>query len=183
MDFSERIRLVLTAPSKFFNAVRNERGFKRPFLYYLLLSIIYSAGTFVTLLLFASADAILLESIAPGFIYLLVPLGWLLGLLLSFVIPALFHIFVYLLGGRKGFLQTYKSYVYALTPELLVGWLPVIGAIASLYSIFYLFPKGLSIQQKITAGRALLVVVIPMAIFFALLFGLIGLGALLASSV
>jgi len=112
MNFLERIKFVLTAPSKFFNAVKNERGFRRPFLFYFLLSIVYSAGTFLTLLLFVSAEA--LESIVPGFIYLIVPLGWILGILLSFVIPALFHVFVYLLGGKKGFLQTYKSYVYCI---------------------------------------------------------------------
>jgi len=176
MNFLERIKFVLTAPSKFFNAVKNERGFRRPFLFYFLLSIVYSAGTFLTLLLFVSAEA--LESIVPGFIYLIVPVGWVLGILSSFVIPALFHVFVYLLGGKKGFLQTYKSYIYSLTPELLVGWLPVIGTITSLYSLFYLFPKGLSIQQKITMGRALLVVAIPMVILLALLLGLIVFGVL-----
>jgi len=49
-----------------------------------------------------------------------------------FIGAAWLHLFVYLLGGRKGYLQTLKSVTFGSTPAMLFGWIPFIGWLAGI---------------------------------------------------
>lgn len=55
-------------------------------------------------------------------------------LLMLFIGAAWLHIFVHLLGGRKGYLETVKTIAYGSTPYLLIGWIPLIGIIGAIWS-------------------------------------------------
>ncbi len=68
----------------------------------------------------------------PGRVEPIVIASWLLSILvltltLAVVFGLVLHVFVYLVGGRKGLWQTEKSVFYSLTPMFVLGWIPVIG--------------------------------------------------------
>ena len=75
----------------------------------------------------------------------------------SFILAVLFiawlHVWVYILGGRKGIIQTAKTFVYAGTPYFLLGWLPYIGFIFLIWS-FILSVLGIRDLHEISVARA-----------------------------
>jgi len=82
---------------------------------------------------------------------------------LTLLFAAWLHLWVYLLGGRKGIMQTFKAIIYAHTPRLLLGWIPVIGFIFMLWSLV-LGVLGIRELQEISTGKAILAVVIAIII-------------------
>lgn len=78
------------------------------------------------------------------------------------------HIWAYAFGGRNGLEQTIKVLLYAATPLLVLGWIPVIGtAIGAIWSLLLLL-TGLMHLQGMYSGRAILALVaalvVPMVI-------------------
>ncbi len=90
-----------------------------------------------------------------------------LGVIGIFILGFILHVFVYLMGGRKGSKQTIKAVMYASTPVLLFGWIPSIYYIAALWSLV-LFILGIRKLQEITTARAILTLVIPIIILFVI---------------
>jgi hypothetical protein len=98
-------------------------------------------------------------------------------LLMLFIGAAWLHIFVHLLGGRKGYLETVKTIAYGSTPYLLIGWIPLIGIIGAIWS-FALEILGVRELQEMSTGRAagavilaaivLFIIVILIAAFFVI---------------
>jgi hypothetical protein len=80
-----------------------------------------------------------------------------------FIIGAWLHLFVYLLGGRKGYLQTLKSVIFGSTPAMLIGWIPFIGILAGIWSIA-LEILGIRELQEMTTGKAALAVILAILI-------------------
>jgi hypothetical protein len=68
----------------------------------------------------------------PVIIFFLVLLGGIIG---APLVSAWLHLWVYIVGGRKGFSQTLKSVMYGSTPVLLLSWIPLIGIIFYLWSM------------------------------------------------
>jgi len=84
-------------------------------------------------------------------------------LLMIFISAAWVHIFVYLLGGRKGYLQTLKSISYGSTPSMLIGWIPFIGFIGAIWS-FILSILGVRELHEMTTGRAAIAVLLAIVV-------------------
>ena len=87
-----------------------------------------------------------------------------IGGLIGFVIGGvILHLFVLLVGGRMGLAATLKAVIYAATPTLLFGWIPLVGFIASLWSLVL---EVLAIRElhDISTARAIFAVAIPFAI-------------------
>ena len=176
MGLGQKIKSALTSPSQLFNAVKGEKGFKTPLTYYAVLALVSS-------ILSALVSAYISNPVLPKVVYssslivLSIVVSWIASFIVAFIFVAIVHVFVYLLGGKGGYLQTYKAYVYGMTPSLMLGWLPFVNIIVALYSGLYLFPKGMSILQNMGFGRALAAVLLPIiiislimvALFFAFL--------------
>jgi len=92
--------------------------------------------------------------------------------LLAFIFGIWTHLWVYLLGGQKGFMQTLHAILYSLTPSLLLGWIPLVGMFACLWTLI-LFFFGIREFQEISDDKAvevvLLSVFLPMVILAILL--------------
>jgi len=101
----------------------------------------------------------------PVIIFVLVLVG---GLIWALVISAWVHLWVYLLGGRKGIFQTVKAVLYGLTPGLLFGWIPVVGFFFSLWAIV-LEILGIRELQELSTGKAILALFIAVMIPILLL--------------
>jgi hypothetical protein len=71
------------------------------------------------------------------------------------------HLFVRAFGGRKGYRNTIKTFVYGYTPVFLFGWLPFVGM---LFSIWALVLNIIGIRQlhEISTGRAIGAVLLSM---------------------
>ncbi|MGC9435389.1 MAG: YIP1 family protein [Methanomicrobiales archaeon] len=90
--------------------------------------------------------------------------GGIIGILIGGV---LLHIFVYIVGGRKGIGQTIKALAYAETPALLLGWIPVINIIGGIWA-FVLTILGIRELHEISTSRAIIAVILPLIIVFVL---------------
>jgi hypothetical protein len=89
-----------------------------------------------------TAVILLIFVIISGLIGILVGSGWM-------------HIWVYICGGRKGVGQTIKAMAYGSTPSLVLGWIPFIGIIFSIWSIVVSI-IGIRQLHEISTGRAVL---------------------------
>jgi hypothetical protein len=193
MDFFEKVKGFLFEPSKTFDAIKGE-SLSEAIKYYAIIAAVYSA-IFALMLAFIGT---LFGSIMGGrnlgmlmgagagasgaiIFFVLFIISAIIG---AFVGGAILHIFVYIVGGRKGIAQTIKVAMYASTPGLLLGWLPVINIITSIWSIL-LNIVGIRQLHELTTGKAVLAVLIPLilavilavivaALIASLMFGGIG---------
>lgn len=92
-----------------------------------------------------------------------------IGTVVLFVLAALaLHLFVALLIGGKGIKETFKALAYAATPGLLLGWVPLVGPLAWVWTLG-LAAVGVRELHETTTGRAA-VSVLPLPVLALLLF-------------
>jgi len=103
-------------------------------------------------------------SLGVFFVYL-VFLFYLFGV---FVSGLIIHAFVLLMGGTKGAKQTIKTTMYASTPFLLLGWIPIVSTIAYIWSLVLLV-IGIKENHQMETGNAVLVVIIPIVLVIILI--------------
>ena len=89
------------------------------------------------------------------------------GVIGLFIGSVILHIFVYIAGGRKDVSTTIRSAIYSATPNLLFGWIPLIGFLAGLWSLVL---QVLAIKElhEISTARAVAAVVLPFVLMLIL---------------
>lgn len=176
MDFSEKVKGFLLEPSKTFDAIKGE-NLNEAIKYYAVIAAIYSA-IFAILLAFVGTlfgsmmggrnlGMLMGAGAGAGAAIIFFVLFMILAIIGAFISGAILHIFVYIVGGRKGISQTIKAVMYGSTPGLLLGWIPIIGFIAGIWSLV-LEILGIRQLQELTTGRAILAVLIPIIIIVVL---------------
>ena len=147
--------------------------------YYALISLV---PLVLLLILFGAMGAVFvalipgLGAVAPllGGLFLAIPILMYIGMvILIFVAAAISHIFVYLVGGRQGYGRTFQASTYGSTPGVLLGWIPLIGIIFFIWSI-YTYICGISVLHKMSMGRAFLSWLIPLIIAAVVTFAIVG---------
>jgi hypothetical protein len=176
MDFYEKVKGFILEPSKTFDATK-EDTLEDALKYYVGITAIFSA---ISAVLFAFAST-LFGSMMGGFGMMLGAGAGITGaisifvmlLILSvigaFICGAIVHIFVYIVGGRKGITRTIIALMYADTPYLLFGWIPLIGLITAIWSLV-LNVLGIRQFQELTTGRAILAILLPIIIIGIIVF-------------
>jgi hypothetical protein len=105
----------------------------------------------------------------------LAPIAGTIGVFLTALVTHLLVIIV--VGpGHSGFGATFRIVAYSSVTSL-VGWIPFIGWIASLYRL-YLATVGIREMHGTTTGRALLVVLLPAILILVLVVVLVGASAI-----
>lgn len=91
------------------------------------------------------------------------------GIIALFIAGILLHIFVWIAGGRKGLTTTLRAVIYSLTPNLIFGWIPLIGILAGFWSLAL---EILAIKElhEISTTRAFIAVFMPAIILAVLAF-------------
>ena len=126
--FCKKARALLSQPTETFQSVRDEAA--RPVLHYFWTLL----GLFSTLSTLAHISGIKLlielESLpdVAGFVLLIVlfiVLRFLLGLLVVGIIAGCVHLAITHLGAERPYRETLKIIIYAMTPFMLLGWLPI----------------------------------------------------------
>lgn len=64
------------------------------------------------------------------------------------------HVWVYLLGGRRGIRQTLKTAMYSYTPFFIIAWIPIIGLVGGALSTLYPQVVGIRELHHISSRRA-----------------------------
>ncbi len=159
-DFVEKVRGFIMKPVETFQKVKGG-SLGDAFVYYIILLVINAVLSAIVLA--AGLSAMSIYQSIPGFngafplvMFFMVLVGGIIGI---FVGGAWLHIFVWALGGKKGYVQTVKSVMYGSTPSLLLGWIPIIGFIGAIWTII-LDIFGIKELQEMSVGRAVAAVVI-----------------------
>jgi len=97
---------------------------------------------------------------APVMVFFFVLVG---GFICTLIFAAWLHLWVYLLGGRKGIMQTVNAIIYGHTPRLLLGWIPFVGFIFMLWSLV-LSILGIRELHEMSTIKAILAVAIAVMI-------------------
>jgi hypothetical protein len=85
-----------------------------------------------------------------------------------FLAGFLLHVFVILMDGKKGVKETLKTTMFAATPGLLLGWIPLVCIIGWVWS-FVLLILGFRDNNGLSFEKAVLVVIIPVILVLILL--------------
>jgi len=156
----ERLKGFLLDPVETFRKIRNDDS--RVLLVYFGALFLLNAILSVLIGLFFGVGNMLLPSgMSLG------STAWLTGFFIIMIYSVIFilllsvwiHLWVYLFGGRKGIMQTFKAILYGDTPNLLLGWIPFIGIIFTLWSLV-LGVMGIRELQEISTRNAVLAVTI-----------------------
>ncbi len=162
-EIIQKVKLVSTSPRKFFANLKEEK-IGKPLSYYAVLLLVRAIlgliiGTAIVTFIPRSNNQI---GIIPAII-----VGYAAGVLISFVIAAIIHLWIKLFGGKGNFTRTYQLFVYADTPNNLLGWIPVVGIIVRIWGLVLLI-IGTQELHKIKKTTAILMYVIPVVILFIL---------------
>lgn len=168
MGIVEKAKKVFLHPSKFFDSIKSEKGVKEAFKYTAVISIVSVIGSFIasaSLMSFLSLLGLPQEgSLFTGMSYILPIVMYVVVLLSSFVGAGIIHLIAMLLKGKGNYAATYKAMMYANTPSSLLGWIPLLGFVFSLYSI-YLEIMGISKLHNVSMLRAAaIVLIIPIVV-------------------
>ena len=168
MGIVEKIKGFLFSPSETFDASK-EDTLGDAFKYYIILLLIPALLSAVIAAVAFSLFAGFFGRMLPGFMPALLALAGAIGVLIG---GLWLHIWVYLMGGRKGLTQTFKALMYGATPSLLLGWIPFINFLASIWSLIVEI-IGIRQLHEISTGRAvaaiLLAIIIPLIVSLVIL--------------
>lgn len=172
-----KIKDVLISPQKFFQRIQKEKGFKKAFVYFAILSLFAMIVGYIFGLLMVPIYQKILASFSlsipvmqytSGWVVLNSIIGYLVGLLGSFIVAGLLHAWILIFRGKADYEKTYQLYVYSRTPTFVFGWIPVLGFIASIYGLVLLIIGTMKLH-KISKTKSILMYVIPIGILFLFL--------------
>jgi hypothetical protein len=177
-SFVDVVRRVLLQPASFFAGLPRQGNFLGPLVFALICieisAIITGLLTFIdvpggiTTVLGARGDQGFLAFLGG---LIIVPIAGTVGVFLTALVT---HLLVLLVvgSGHSGFGATFRIVSYSSVTSL-IGWIPFIGWIFSLYRI-YLATVGVREMHSTTTGRALLVVLLPAILVLLLVLVLLG---------
>ena len=188
MSFGEKVKGFLVRPTETFGNVKDE-AMGESVKYYAIWLLIYAILTAVIFALLLAAILAIVGGLTdiPGLGWLGAGFGVLIavmlvvmiligGLIGLFIWGAWLHLWVWLFGGRKGYGQTVKAIAYGATPNFLLGWIPLIGFIASIWSLIVSM-IGIRELHEISTGKAvgavIIALIIPMIIIFAIFYAMV----------
>lgn len=183
----QKCKAILMDPIPTLHQLRDE-GLWDALAYFVIILLIYAVlSTIVITLLLAGFSSVTGSSLQHyGSLIPLIVFGFAIagGLIGIFVGGAWLHLWVYLIGGRGGYIQTVKSLIYGSTPAMLLGWIPILSIIGAIWAcaLQVLGIRELHEVKTIQAIIAVLVAIIIPVLIFTLffsyfLFGINGPGA------
>jgi hypothetical protein len=156
----DKAMVFLKQPAKAFDNEKKTEVMEA-FIYMAVLSIVAAV----------LSGVVSLFSTLPVFVLSVIVLGYIGSIVISVIIGLWLHLWAYIFGAKKGLHQTLKTVFYAGTPNYLLGWIPFIGIIFWLWTI-YLNWIGLQRLQGLpgnkAAGAILIAFIIPAIIIGAL---------------
>jgi hypothetical protein len=161
LSLTDKLVGFIVRPVETFRAARDETVTDGA-IYYLVLLVINAILTAIVAYLGFGAAA----DYPPGIGAFIAGLigAFILGIIALILWSVFLHIGAKIMGGRGDFADSFKSAVYSQTPNLLLGWIPIIGIIFLLWSIVLLF-LGVRELHEMETMRAVIAVVIAVVLF------------------
>jgi hypothetical protein len=171
IDMLNRIRGFLFHPTKEFTASK-DAGLNDAARYYVPLLAILAA----ILAIAVTAAVLILGTLGIPQIGKFAPLLGLgafvgiiaVGILLVLYLAVWLHIWVYLLGGRKGLTQTVKAVTFGVTPILILWWLPGPNVLLAPLWALILVILGVKVLHDLSQNTAILAVILAILVPLAL---------------
>ncbi|SRR3989338_6735876 len=168
-DVVRKAKSVITEPDRFFASVKKEKGLAEPAKFYAVVSgvplLVLAALTVAGFSIMPMMGLVMGGTMVTGLAFV-----WLLQIVGLFFSAGITHIAVKLLGGKNSYADTYKAIAYGSTPAALLGIIPYVGIVASVYSL-YIDIKGVSALQKMSAARsAIAVLILPLLVLLLAVF-------------
>jgi hypothetical protein len=181
-SFVDVVRRVAFRPAAFFAGLPRQGGLLGPLVFALV--CIEVSAILVGLLTFLGVPGGMTSLFGArgdqGFLAFLgglviAPIAGAVGVFLTALLT---HLLVVLVvgSGHSGFGATFRVVAYSSVTSL-VGWVPFVGWIASLYRL-YLATVGIREMHATTTGRALLVVLLPAILVLVLVVVVVGASAI-----
>ena len=182
-SFADVVRRVVLQPTAFFAGLPRQGSFLNPLVFALICTEI--SVLLVGLLSFIDVpggmNSLFGVSGDQGFLAFLgglvvAPIAAAVGIFLTALVT---HLLVVLVvgSGHAGFGATFRIISYSSVTGL-VGWIPFVGWIFSLYRL-YLATVGIREMHATTTGKALLVVLLPAILILVLVLIVVGASAVL----
>ena len=182
-SFADVVRRVVLQPTAFFAGLPRQGSFLNPLVFALICTEI--SVLLVGLLSFIDVpggmNSLFGASGDQGFLAFLgglvvAPIAAAVGIFLTALVT---HLLVVLVvgSGHAGFGATFRIISYSSVTGL-VGWIPFVGWIFSLYRL-YLATVGIREMHATTTGKALLVVLLPAILILVLVLIVVGASAVL----
>ncbi len=171
MEIQNQISGLLFHPVDTFRSLYEEE-WTESLKYYLVLLTIFTIldGILAGLIIFPMGLMTGITEVFPlPLLFVLILIGiFVFNIICLFLMSGFMHIFVHLLGGRRGFYETLKVMAYASTPTMVLGWIPLIGIIGWFWT-FILNVTGIQELQQLSTPRALVAVLLPICIIFIII--------------
>lgn len=173
---------VMRNPVLFYKKIEKEKEWKPAFVFSIAIAIVSSIFGILQLTLlypvFKNVFGDLIADVGQPQILDILPaffMSTIVVILLGFVWSLILHgwLKVWKLNGT--FWDAYKAFAYSRVPLSFFGWIPVVGGLFGIYSI-YILAVGISIHYKTTRLKAVLLLVPLLFVLFliqAFLFGLL----------
>lgn len=173
MDYFGLMKGFLLSPVETFRSVK-ETDLGDSLIYYLILLVINAILSAIVGIAMVSAIwatfsglseslGIPLPAVAGFGVVIFAIVMIIVQFIFAFIVAAWLHLFVYLLGGSKGYLQTLKSVTFGSTPAMLLGWIPFIGFIFGIWTII-LEILGIRELHEMSTGKAALAVILAILV-------------------
>ncbi len=170
LSFLEKVVGFLARPAETFRAVRGE-AVTDAAVYYLLLLVLQSIlAALMVYLGFAVMDGSGLgidtgrDAGIMSFVWALVfTYAW--GLVTLVAWAVVLQIGATALGGRGDFADAFRTAVYAQTPFLLLGWIPVVGWLLTQLWAVVLTVIGVGELYRLDTGKAAAVAVVALVLY------------------
>jgi len=182
MEFISIFTQVLTRPKVFFKSVEYEEEYLKPWLYFMVVILIYFSLSTIVSLPGAAISIVTQGDMGFGllFFFLFMGIWFTVMIILSamgiFILAAIMHLFLMIVGASKGYHHTFKMICYSagplvfLAPLAFIKIIPLLGSmvffgllVITTIVIMIYEVIGATILHKITMARAVIgVVVIPM---------------------
>jgi len=172
LSIVDRVKGFLFSPSQTFDASKDDT-LGDAFTYFLIILAIYA----ILMAIIATVAFSLLSGLMTT-LGVPVPIGPTLGPLVGvglfiaalivgiigiFVGGFWLHLWVYLLGGRNGVVQTLKAGFYGSTPYLILGWIPLINVITIIWGLSVAV-IGIRQLHGFSTGKAVLAMILAIVV-------------------
>lgn len=174
-EIFQKFKDITLNPVETFKNSRDE-PLETSFIYFLAVIGVYSILSGIISMLFVGLFSSFMPGMNAGLIagtslmvgVFSIIVGFIFSIIALIIGALILHIFVYILGGRKGLEQTIKASIYSCTPLALLGWIPFVSIIAIIWS-FVLEALAVRELHEISTARAVLAVLIPLIILIVLI--------------
>jgi hypothetical protein len=131
MGFVRKVKMIISSPSGFFEAVKSEEGIGSAYKYYLI-TLLFTNILVLPMLIMGSGSGFSLESLTMPSLnslstlldliqIMMFAVVYVLLVLAILLVAGIYHVFARLLGGSGGYSQSFKALAYGGTTPSLIG--------------------------------------------------------------